>query len=328
MLPERPLGRTRSILGYGVLNALMIVISIPVFVPASLILCAIRNGRRAAWISLGIATSLAVLLISASPPAQDQSNFVFSSIAGVVLAIAIPALAAFPLIERGETYGRLLVFLLAGSALGLAVTELGARAVASYSPYAAHVAQARTLTDEVVRQYRGMGMPSDSLQVAERWGSYYATVLQPGAMLLTAAMVFVLSLLMLGRLRGWREYAATHGAGTTNTFQFRNFALPEWLPFAFVLGGLAPLATGMLHKIAANVLMVAVFLFMLQGYALLRYLLASIGIGFIGALLAMGLATLSGVGPLLLAVAGLFDPFFDFRHFKKRKDDSHESHSD
>ena len=40
------------------------------------------------------------------------------------------------------------------------------------------------------------------------------------------------------------------------------------------------------------------------------------------------LLTLTGVGPLLLGLAGLFDPFFDFRHFKKRKDDSHESHSD
>jgi hypothetical protein len=36
----------------------------------------------------------------------------------------------------------------------------------------------------------------------------------------------------------------------------------------------------------------------------------------------------AGVPVLLLGVAGLFDSFFDFRHFKKRKDDSHESHSD
>ena len=328
MLPERPLGRLRSIVGYGVLNALMIVLSIPVFVPAALVLCALRNGRRAAWISLGIAAVLAVLLFSATPAPADQRNFVLASFAGVVLAIAVPTLAALPLIERGESYGSLLVFLLAGSTIGLAATELGARAVAGYSPYAAHVAQAKAMTAELVSTYRTMGMPTDAVQLAERWGSYYATTLQPAAMLLTGAMVFVLSMLMLGRLRGWRAFAATHGTGATDTFQFRNFALPEWLPFAFVLGGLAPLATGMLHKIAANTLMIVVCLFMLQGFALLRFLLASIGIGFVGALLTMGLAMISGIGPLLLAVAGLFDPFFDFRHFKKRKDDSHESHSD
>jgi hypothetical protein len=32
------------------------------------------------------------------------------------------------------------------------------------------------------------------------------------------------------------------------------------------------------------------------------------------------------VGPVLLAIAGLFDSFFDFRHFN-RKDSSDESHS-
>ena len=34
------------------------------------------------------------------------------------------------------------------------------------------------------------------------------------------------------------------------------------------------------------------------------------------------------IAPLLLSMAGLFDSFFDFRHFMKRKDDSDESHSD
>jgi len=37
---------------------------------------------------------------------------------------------------------------------------------------------------------------------------------------------------------------------------------------------------------------------------------------------------IGGMSLLLLGLTGLFDPFFDFRHFKKRKDDSHESHSD
>jgi len=53
---------------------------------------------------------------------------------------------------------------------------------------------------------------------------------------------------------------------------------------------------------------------------------ASVGMNIIayGVLL---LLTAAG-SPLLLALAGLFDPFFDFRHFTKRKDDSDESHFD
>jgi hypothetical protein len=87
----------------------------------------------------------------------------------------------------------------------------------------------------------------------------------------------------------------------------------------------------MLQKVAANTLTVAVFLYVLQGLAIFRYLLIAMGAGMAGKMLGWLLLvflTLTGVGPLLLGLAGLFDPFFDFRHFKKRKDDSHESHSD
>jgi len=104
--------------------------------------------------------------------------------------------------------------------------------------------------------------------------------------------------------------------------------LPDWFLFAFILGGLAPLLKGPLQMVTANVLMIAVFLYVLQGFALLRFLLAAAGVGFIGALFALGFTFITGIGPMLLGVAGLFDPFFDFRHFKKRKDDSHEGHSD
>ena len=45
------------------------------------------------------------------------------------------------------------------------------------------------------------------------------------------------------------------------------------------------------------------------------------------AYLMLGLLTLTGIGPLLLSIAGLFDSFFDFRKFK-RKDHSDESHLD
>ncbi|HWW62173.1 MAG TPA: hypothetical protein VN181_12455, partial [Thermoanaerobaculia bacterium] len=100
--------------------------------------------------------------------------------------------------------------------------------------------------------------------------------------------------------------------------------------FAFVFGGLTPLMTGTLHTVAANVLMVVAFLYMLQGLAIYRALLLALGVDIGGTILGwmlMLFAMALGVGILLLAIAGLFDPFFDFRHFK-RKDDSHESHTD
>ena len=154
----------------------------------------------------------------------------------------------------------------------------------------------------------------------------------PAVILINMTLVFVLSLLMLGRLKAWREVAARRGdTNALGAYLVRIFALPDWLLFAFILGGLTPLASGLLQKVAANTLTIVAFLYILQGLAIFRFMLTAMGVGFAGTMLGwllLAFLTLTGVGRLLLGVAGLFDSFFDFRHFKKRKDDSHESHSD
>jgi len=107
-------------------------------------------------------------------------------------------------------------------------------------------------------------------------------------------------------------------------------SLPEWVLFAFVIGGLSPLATGMVQRIGANVLALVTFLYLLQGLAIFRSFLAAAGAGFAGVFLAyllLGLLTLTGIAPLVLSITGLFDSFFDFRKFN-RKDHSDESHFD
>jgi hypothetical protein len=333
MLPDRPVGRVlRSIAGYSLLTALMIVTPLLVFVPAALFHCAIRNGRRAAWAALVVALALASLYVSTVPATPaDTAKMAWTYLAGVALGIALPSMAALPLIERGEKFGRVLIFLLIGTAAGLAATEIASRAVLDFSPFAAQVAQAHQTTAEFVQIYRSKGMPVEMVRLFERWAGYSTYVL-PAVMLINVTLVFVLSLLMFGRLKAWRELNARRGDGEAlGAYLFRNFSLPDWLLFAFLLGGLTPLAHGMLQKIAANVLALVAFLYILQGLAIFRFLLVAMGAGFMGTALGwllLGFLTITGVGPLLLGVAGLFDPFFDFRHFKKRKDDSHESHSD
>ena len=102
------------------------------------------------------------------------------------------------------------------------------------------------------------------------------------------------------------------------------------LLFGFVFGGITPLATGSLRLVAANVLAVVVFLYLMQGLAVFRFMLVKAGAGVVGTIfgfILLGLLCVTGLGLFLLAIAGLFDPFFDFRKLK-RKDDSHESHTD
>lgn len=333
VLPGRPLGRlVRSVAGYSLLTALMIVTPMLVFVPAALLHCAIRNGRRAAWTTLVLAVAIASLYAASVPatPAEAQ-KMAWSYLGAVALAVALPTMAAIPLVERGEKFGRVLVFLLAGAIAGLAATEIASQSLISFSPYAAQVAQAKQTSVEFVQMYREKGMPADMVRLAERWIGYSTYVL-PAVILINVSLVFILSLLMLGRLKAWRELAARRGdTDALGAYLFRNFSLPDWLLFAFILGGLTPLVTGLLQKVAANTLAVVAFLYILQGLAIFRFMLAAMGAGIVGTMLGwllLGFLMITGIGPLLLGVAGLFDSFFDFRHFKKRKDDSHESHSD
>lgn len=333
LLPLRPFGEVaRSVAGYALLMALMIIVDLPVFVPAALFHCAIRNGRRATWAALALSVTVSALLFAASiAKTPDLQSMMWSSLAGTVLVIAIPSIAAVPLVERAEKFGRVVIFLLAGALLGTALTEVASQRWLSFSPYAASVEQAKEMGVKVVETYRQNQMPPSVISLAERWTEFSMYVL-PAQVLIAATFTFLVSLLLLGRLKAWRERAVRRGDGEAlAVYLFRNFQLPDWVLFAFIFGGLTPLVTGLLQKVAANTLVLVVVLYIIQGLAIFRSILVAMSVGPGGALIGwslLALLFLMGIGPLLLAVAGLFDPFFDFRHFKKRKDDSHESHSD
>jgi hypothetical protein len=332
-LPGRPAGRVaRSVAAHALLTVLMVVTSMLVFVPAALLHCGIRNGRRAAWLTAAIVLAVISMYVAALPAAKGgEAGQAWSNVAALAFVLLLPSVAALPLVQRAEKFGSVLLFLLTGSALGLAATEIGSRLLLGYSPFALQVAMAQASNTRIVEFYRSNGAPADALHTMARWLDYSMVVL-PGVMLIALAVMFILSLLMLGRLQAWRELAATRtGSDAAGVYFFRNLSLPDWLLIAFIVGGLTPLATGMLHKVAANTLAVVAFLYMLQGLAIFRSLLLAMGGGIAGKTLGWLLLVflmLTGVAPLLLGVAGLFDSFFDFRHFKKRKDDSHESHSD
>jgi hypothetical protein len=332
-LPGPPFGRLlRNVAGYSLLTALMMVTPMLVFVPAALLHCAIRNGRRVAWLVGIVSVGLAVAYTAALPaPSLAADRLAWATVAALALAVVLPALALAPLVDRGEKFGRVLVWMLLLSCLGLGLVEVGSRAVLGLSPYAAQLVEAQQTSAAFVKAYKSQGMPAEMISLAERWLGYSTYVL-PGVIVINLSLVFTLSLLMLGRLKAWRELAIRRRDGEAmGAYLFRNFTLPDWLLFAFVLGGLTPIATGLVQKVAANVLVVVAFLYILQGLAIFRFLLVAMGAGVAGTLLGwtlLAFLTITGVGPLLLGIAGLFDPFFDFRHFKKRKDDSHESHSD
>ena len=328
-MPAQSFGkRVRSMAGYTIVTALMFVSPLRVFLPAALLHCGIRNGRRAAWIVLVLSVASAALLVYVSLKAGSAADVPinYGYLLGIFLAIAVPSLAVLPMVERGEKFGRVLIYALVLSIVGLAATELTMRMATGFSPHAAEVAEAHAQTSTMVASFEKAGFPADRFRFLQKW----TDICVPAILLIDVTIVFVFSLVMFGRLRAWREFALRRTPPTAaNPYLFRNLSLPEWLLFAFVIGGLSPLASGMPQQIGANVLAMVSFLYFLQGLAIFRSFVASTGVGVMGSLFAwtlLGILTVTGISPLLLCIAGLFDSFFDFRHFN-RKDHSDESHS-
>ena len=319
-LPERSLGRiARSVAAYGLLTALMFVANMFVFIPAALFACGMRNGRRAAWIALIFALVLTALFAiqAARVPgiSADDARMILSTVTFLTLAIALPALAALPMVERGESSGSVLMLATVGGGIGLLLTEAAMRTTLGFSPYAVQLAQTRLFWEhqQIPAAYvSGMKKFLDLFQV-----------IMPAVVLMMVVVAFVLSLALFSRLES-RRSASQRGS----VYLFRNLSLPDWVLFAFLFGGITPLAGGLLQKVAANVLAVVVFLYFLQGLAIFRSMLVSLGVSLFGTVVGFLLiAVLLSVAVLPLSITGLFDSFFDFRHFR-RKDDSHEGHSD
>jgi len=333
-IPQRTLGKSvRYVAGYAILIAVMLVSPLFVFLPAALFHCIVRNNRRIAWASLFIGTALAgfVAIAGANTPSVTlaEANTGLAYLVGLVLAVALPAMAVAPMVERAESFGRILLTAIVLSAFGLAATEISMRAVAGFSPFEQQVLETRADTADAAAFLQGRGVPADFMSGFNRWSEIRVFCL-PAVFLIVAMVVFVLSLVLFGRLRSWRAILERRQGVTLSPYLFRNLSLPEWLVFAFVVAGLTPLATGMTQRVGANLLAIVAFLYLLQGLAIFRSFLAAAGAGFSGvffAYLLLGVLTITGIGPLVLSIAGLFDSFFDFRKFN-RKDHSDESHSD
>lgn len=326
------LGTARSVVGHGVATALMLVSPLIVFAPAALFHCAVRNGRRATWGAFAVATFLFGLVqILRFPGTGAGAQMVWAWFATVILSIGVPSMAAMPLVERGERFGRVLMFALAASAIGLGLTELFMQTFFSFSPHAVQVAQAQEGIARVIEFYRTRNAGAEFISTAGQYAAFAMRVL-PASILIHFSLFFVLSLMMIGRLSAWRAFAADRKVTTPSerSYLFRNLSLPDWLLFGFVLGGITPLTTGIPQTIAANVLALVLFLYTLQGLAIFRAILLKAGAGAVGTIFGFALLVmlaLTGIGLMLLIVIGLFDSFFDFRHLK-RKDDSDESHTD
>jgi hypothetical protein len=335
--PVRPLSRVlRSIAGYGVATALMLVTPmLIVFAPAVLFYCALRNGRIAAWSAAIVAIVLTALYSwqAAGMVGAGHAKEVYSSFLVVSLGVIVPALLTIPLVQNRRKFGVVLTIMLLWSVLGLASTEMIMRTM-SFSPYASNVAHATESSNLAIRMAdaNGAHVTATAKGRAAVWLLTNLPNVFGGLVVFSMALIFVLSLMMFGRLSAWRVIATT-GVDETQArgpYLFRDLQWPEWLLFLFIFGGLTPVLSGTAQTVAANALALTISLYMLQGLAVFRSILVRAHAGPFGTIFAfvlLGMLCFAGVGLVLLTGVGLFDPFFDFRKLN-RKDDSHESHTD
>jgi hypothetical protein len=327
-LPDGPTGKSaRALVIYAVILAVISVTPFAVLLPVVLLRAGSRLGRRWAWLAAAIGLGFAGLYVAFTVSTGSAPRSEYAYFAAMLLALALPAMLVLPMVQRREPFGRVLLIALVVAVTGLLATEAASRALLSFSPYAEQLEGARRSAAAFADTYAKMGVPQ---AVSKKWMDL-AVYCTPGFLVIDLAVFYLLSLIIYGKLHGWRDLDPEND-GRDSPYFFRHLAFPDWLLFAFIAGGLSPLMKGVAQHIGANILAVVIFLYLVQGLSIFRALLVRFGAGLAASAAAwMGLGFLTvagGIAPMLLSIAGLFDSFFDFRNITKRKDDSDESDFD
>jgi hypothetical protein len=315
-------GRSREALGIA-LHALLAILAIvppfQLFVPAIFLSAGIRYGARAAAITMAIA--VAVVFLGAGGGDSPDARFSAISAAGLMLfQMGIPAMALLRLSEFRVSGGRAMLVALGVAVIGMIIVETGMSAAFGYSPYRALSSEARALFDQVIAM--NSGLPADRREAVEQAGAYITGTFLPAVIVCNTALMLLCSVVLVPRFR--------KGDVAAEELRLRNFRLPDLLVVAFIVSGLSPFASGALRDAGLNVLAVVIFLYWLQGLAVVRMILTRSAVRFLGsvpAFLLLAVLAFNWLGIAVIALTGLFDSFFDFRK-NKRKEDSDESDLD
>lgn len=333
VMPERPIHlMALSVAFYGLMLALMMAVPLTtIFVPVVLFDCARRNGRNGAFAALSMAgvllAWLAVVFARTPPIGPHDLALNLAGLLQPFATIGIPALLVLPLVQRNDSFGRVLLIATIAGAAGFGIIELLAWTGAGVSPHAHELDLARDAMAKWPTEKPSWSWAKQSPEALQRVSDVLLYCFE-ATRIMMVALTFVFSLVLYGRMQAWRDFTESHEVTTPVPFTFRSLALPEWLLFAFVAAGLSPLATGTLRHVGLNVIAVVGFFYLLQGLAIVRWFMTGVGASFLSSFVIYGiLLLLTPISELLLSIAGLFDSFFDYRHFN-RKDSTHEGHSD
>jgi uncharacterized protein YybS (DUF2232 family) len=296
--------RLGGLVGAGALSALLFGSAglVPALAPLSfvsplpLMVQRLRGGRAGAW----LAASLAAALVAASS-ALPAAGF-------YLLVLAVPGLLLGESLARGRG-------LLKGCAwaFGALVAEIAAGlAIVPQAMAELLLAPFDQLRSEAfLAQLKAGGMPpeqvSDFTEVVGAWRGALAVVYPAVLVILAAGFVAVnagvLRFYLLRRDPGWLEDG-----------EFERVRWPLALTVVFVLAG-AGVALPLARPVAYNVLLVTAFFFALQGLAVVAFYARRLAGPPLLRAAVVVLVLANPWAPQILALLGLFDNWFDFRHW-------------
>ena len=296
--------RLGGLLGAGALSALLYGSAglVPALAPLSLVSALplavqrLRGGAAGAW----LAATLATALVAASSAVPSAGFY--------MLVLALPGLLLGEALARGRgllrgcswAFGALVAEVAAGLAFASRAMAEGLLAPFDHLRSEAFLAELKTggLAPEQIAEFtEQIGAVRDAIAVVfpAVW-----VISAAGFVALNAAM---LRLYLLRRDPGWLEDG-----------EFERVRWPLGLTVVFVLAG-AGVALPLARPAAYNVLLVTAFFFALQGLAVVAFYARRLaGPPLLRAAVAV-LVLANPWAPQILALLGLFDNWFDFRHW-------------
>ena len=296
--------RLGGLLGAGALSALLFGSAglVQALAPLSLVAALplavqrLRGGAAGAW----LAATLATALVAASSAVPSAGFY--------LLVLALPGLLLGEALARGRgllrgcswAFGALVAEIAAGLAFASRAMAEGLLAPFDHLRSEAFLAELKTggLAPEQIAEFtEQVGAVRDAIAVVfpAVW-----VISAAGFVALNAAM---LRLYLLRRDPGWLEDG-----------EFERVRWPIGLAVVFVLAG-AGVALPLARPVAYNVLLVTAFFFALQGLAVVAFYARRLaGPPLLRAAVAV-LVLANPWAPQILALLGLFDNWFDFRHW-------------
>ena len=284
-----------SALLFGAPGFLPLLLPLMLVSPVPLAIQRLQGGLASAWLAAALA---AAVVAAANVPAAAILYLSLFAVPGLLIA---EAMARGRGLLRGCAWAFFALASLVVLCLVTAPQGIADSMLAAYDSGNAGF----------LEQLRQGSTPKDAL---EEWQEYVRQGREVLAVVYPASLVIFAAVLVAVNAAFLRLYLLRRDPGWLEDGEFERVRFPLPLVVAFVLAG-AAVALPVMRPAAYNVLLVVGFFFLLQGLAVVGFYARRLAAPPLVRALALVLVLVNPWAPQMLALLGLFDNWFDFRHW-------------